>query len=170
VAIKGEKVINKLKILSRDELNDREFYTSILDIIYELNDIGLTPKGHEMLVNSLKEIGCTRYSDFEKSQSEKGEKIEKISWDKTIADANIQGAVILIDQIFMGSSNAGMVLSAVCEGGKRSDLAMWLENSERILETEKAFKNKGIKDSQEERIAQLKQEKNIQTSKEEQQH
>ena len=51
-----EEFISRIQQINKDELNEREFYEQVLDIIKGMEDVSLTPQSFEQLKKALEEI------------------------------------------------------------------------------------------------------------------
>ena len=74
-----EELISRIQQIKKEELDEREFYEQVLDIIKEMEDVSLTPKTAKDLKSLLQGIGCMRYDDWKKQKEEKLAKIKNAS-------------------------------------------------------------------------------------------
>ena len=99
-----ESIINKLKEIKKDELDERSFYERVLSTIQEMKDVALTltPETAEQLQIVLKDIGCKRYDDWETEKEKNGETIEDVNniYNTLSFKSHISDAVDLVSGLF----------------------------------------------------------------------
>lgn len=136
MSLEIKEAVEKLKGIKKDELSEREFYTEVVRVINRMGARILTKKEFKEISKALKNIGCVDYETYVSQKEEKGEVIEEKDQGQLIESGDIVGALNFIVQ-FMGSPKNSEWALRMNEGGKESWTSEWLENSDRILESER---------------------------------
>ena len=140
-----EEFISRIKQIKKEELDEREFYEQVLDIIKEMEDVSLTPKTAKQLKVALQEIGCMRYDDWKSQKEENGETIEENNMGKGIEQADISSAVSFVSRLLGDYDNASFSLSYMLDGGEKYGwVQQWLKNSRELYPKDKEEIRKGI--------------------------
>lgn len=135
-----EKFISRIQQINKGELDEREFYEQVLDVIKELEDVPLTPKAFEQLKNALEEIGCTRYDEWKKQKEENGKSVEENVVGKGIEQADISTAVSFVSKLLGDYSNANSSLSRMLDGGPEYGwVQQWLKKSREISQAKQSI-------------------------------
>lgn len=140
-----EEFVSRLQQIKKEELDEREFYEQILDIIKEMENVSLTPKSAAQLKATLQKIGCMEYDDWKKQKEENGEIIEENNMGKGIEQADISTAVSFVSQFLGDYDNASFSLSYMLDGGEKYGwVQQWLKNSKELYPKAKEEIKKGI--------------------------
>ena len=140
-----EEFISRIKQIKKEELDEREFYEQVLDIIKEMEDVSLTPQTAKQLKVALQEIGCMRYDDWKSQKEENGETIEENNMGKGIEQADISSAVSFVSRLLGDYDNASFSLSYMLDGGEKYGwVQQWLKNSRELYPKDKEEIRKGI--------------------------
>lgn len=132
-----KSLINKLKEIKKDELDERSFYEQVLSIIQEMRDVSLTPETVEQLKTALEEIGCMRYDEWKAEKDKNGETIEENNvYHGTSYKCDISTAVDIVSRVFEDENDL-----IVAKGNlwyiTRSAIPNWLSSNKMM----KIFKN-----------------------------
>ena len=128
-----EEFIFRIQQINKGELDEREFYEQVLDIIKGMEYVSLTPKTAEQLKDALQKIGCMRYDEWKKQKEENGETVVENNMRKGIEQADISIAVRFVSQLLDDYDNARCSLSYMLDGGEKYGyVQQWLKKSQEI--------------------------------------
>ena len=140
-----EEFIFRIQQINKGELDEREFYEQVLDIIKGMEYVSLTPKTAEQLKDALQKIGCMRYDDWKKQKEENGETVVENNMRKGIEQADISIAVRFVSQLLDDYDNARCSLSYMLDGGEKYGyVQQWLKNSRELYPKAKEEIKQGI--------------------------
>ena len=140
-----EEFISRIQQINKGELDEREFYEQVLDIIKGMEDVSLTPKTAGQLKDALQKIGCMRYDDWKKQKEENGETVVENNMGKGMEQADISTAVSFVSQLLGDYDNASFSLSYMLDGGEKYGwVQQWLKNSRELYPKAKEEIKQGI--------------------------
>ena len=140
-----KEFISRIQQINKGELDEREFYEQVLDIIKGMEDVSLTPQTFEQLKTALEEIGCMRYDEWKAQKDEIGEAVVENNMGKGMEQADISTAVSFVSQLLGDYDNASFSLSYMLDGGEKYGwVQQWLKNSRELYPKAKEEIKKGI--------------------------
>lgn len=118
-----EECIAELQGLDKDELSEREFYEKVLEVLQKIPEINLKTAG--VLRDTLRDIGCKKYSEWENEKKQKGKEIEETP-EYYSSTADIVTAVKTIDKFFGDNQSVIWALEDFVESEEIQD---WIKTS-----------------------------------------
>ena len=125
--------IKRISEIKKDELTERGFYEKVLEQIAVSEDVTLETA--KLLKQTLLQIGCKKYKEWEAEKIAKGEKVESFTIGDGIEKGDIGVAVSMVSQFLSDYESAEYGQAKMLDGGEEYGwLQTWLRNSRAIEE------------------------------------
>ena len=127
-----DEIIARLKLIKKDDLDERELYEQIIDVIKDIDASQISEEERESIKSTLHEIGCEDFKEWEARHLAAEEEIPTSLSGAEDAGALYMGASC-INQFLCGYETALLSYENMIEGGEqKGKLQQWLSASKAI--------------------------------------
>ncbi len=131
-------VIDKLKTIKKDEVDERTFYEQVLTALAELPS-DISEEEYDLVRKTLLEIGCVKFKEWKRMQIQR---VKLSSANEASVDGNIASAVSYVDQFLRGHSKPTMEILLGEQGTPYGWIKGWLMGNETQREKERVNKQR----------------------------
>ena len=141
-----DEIIARLKQINKDELDEREFYEQVIDVIKGIDASQLSEQECESIKSTLHEIGCEDFEEWIKKKALLGYALDDKNLEDSINKGSLLGGVWFANNMILPYISLQGESRSIDPAEKKEWAEAWLNNSREISKNEKKVKNPEDKD------------------------
>ena len=135
-----DEIIDRLKQIKKDELEEREFYEQVIDVIKDIDASQLSEQERESIKRTLHEIGCEDFEEWIKKKTLLGDVLDDKNLEVSINKGSLLGGVWFANNMILPYISLQGELRSIDQSEIKKWAEAWLNNSREISKNEKKVK------------------------------
>ena len=132
-----DEIIARLKLIKKDDLDEREFYEQIIDVIKDIDASQISEQERESIKSTLHEIGCEDFEGWIKKKKLLGYALDDKNLEDSINKGSLLGGVWFANNMILPYISLQEESRSIDPAEKKEWAEAWLNNSRKISKNEK---------------------------------
>lgn len=132
-----DEIIARLKLIKKDDLDEREFYEQIIDVIKDIDASQISEEERESIKSTLHEIGCEDFEEWIKKKTLLGYALDDKNLEDSINKGSLLGGVWFANNMILPYISLQGESRSFDPAEKKEWAETWLNNSREISKNER---------------------------------